>query len=276
MYLYLIGFLQHDAAAMEREAATMMGKPGVEDVVLFFEASSAAHAGQLAKAREFVRRATDSAQRADEKETAAYYQAAEALWEALLGHSALEKDQAAAAVQISNGRDVESLATVALAMADSSGQAARLADDLAKRFPVDTLVQFNYLPTVRAAEALRAGNAAKAIEALEPATPYELGIPNPAFTYCLYTVFLRGQAYLATKQGPAAAAEFQKILDHPGVVLTEPIGALAHLGLGRAYQLSGDTAKSRSAYQDFFALWNDADADIPILKQAKEEYAKLQ
>jgi eukaryotic-like serine/threonine-protein kinase len=124
--------------------------------------------------------------------------------------------------------------------------------------------------------ALRSNNTAKAIEALEAAAPYELGIPNPTFTFSLYPVYLRGTAYLAAHQGSAAVAEFQKILDHPGVAVNEPIGALAHLQLGRAYVLSGERGKSATAYQDFFALWKDADPDIPIYKQAKAEYAKLQ
>ena len=151
-------------------------------------------------------------------------------------------------------------------------QASRPAADLAKRFPEDTIVQFNYLPTIRAATALQGGSASKAIEAVAPVAPYELGTVGQA----LYPVYLRGGAYLAAHQGGAAAAEFQKILDHPGVVLNEPIGALAHLGLGRAYALSGDTAKAQAAYQDFLAFWKDADPDIPILKEAKTEYAKLQ
>ena len=133
---------------------------------------------------------------------------------------------------------------------------------------------FNYLPTIHAAVALLAGSATKAIEALAPAAPYELG--SPGFTLSLYPVYLRGEAYVAARQGSAAVAEFQKILDHPGVVANEPIGALAHLGLGRAYALQGDGSKARAAYQDFLALWKDADPDIPILKEAKAEYAKLQ
>ncbi len=161
------------------------------------------------------------------------------------------------------------------ALAGDSAQAARLADDLGKRFPEDTIVQFDYLPMIHAAVALRSGDAGKAVEALAAAAPYELGASNPVVTFALYPVYLRGEAYLAAKQGAAAGAEFQKILDHPGVVGNEPIGAMAHLGLGRAYALAGDSAKAKTAYQDFFALWKNADPDIPILKQAKAEYAKL-
>jgi hypothetical protein len=151
-----------------------------------------------------------------------------------------------------------------------------MAADLARRFPEDTIVQFNYLPSIHAAIALQEGSASRAIEALVPATPYELGSCGWPFTFVLYPIYLRGEAYVAAQQGSAAAAEFQKILDHPSVVVNEPIGSLAHLGMARASALSGESAKSRAAYQDFLTLWKDADPDIPILKQAKSEYAKLQ
>jgi len=274
--LYTIDFLQHDAAAMEREAAGLMGKPGVEDVILYGESDTAAYAGQYAKARELTRRASDSAQRADEKETAAGYQAEGAVREALVGNMGLAKQQAQAALALSTGRDVESVSAIALGFAGDSAQATRLAEDLSKRFPEDTIVQLEYLPMIHAATALQAGSATKAIEALAPAAPYELGVTAQTLNFALYPVYLRGEAYLAGHQGGAAAAEFQKILEHPGVVLNEPIGTLAHLGLARAYVLSGDTTKAKTAYQDFFAFWKDADADIPILKEAKAEYAKLQ
>ncbi len=272
LQLYFINFLQHDAAGMEREAAALMGKPGFEDVILDTESDTAAYAGQFSKARELTRRASESAQRADEKETAANYEAEAAWREALVGNMSLAKQQAQAALALSNGKDVEAIAAFALGLAGDAAQATRLAADLAKRFPEDTIVQSNYLPTIRAVAALQGGSASKAIEALLPAAPYELGLGGQA----LYPVYLRGEAYLAARQGSAAVAEFQKILDHSGVVANEPIGALAHLGLGRAYALQGDGAKARAAYQDFLALWKDADPDVPLLKQAKSEYAKLQ
>jgi eukaryotic-like serine/threonine-protein kinase len=157
-------------------------------------------------------------------------------------------------------------------------RAQSAADDLAKHFPDDTVVQFNYLPTLRACLALNHHDAAKAIEALQAAAPYELGDPTEAFTFLsLYPVYVRGQAYLAAHQETGAAAEFQKVLDHRGVVFSEPIGAVSHLGLARAQALKGgNSVKARSAYQDFFTLWKEADPDIPILKDAKAEYAKLQ
>jgi len=273
--LYGINFLQHDAAGMEREAAWMMGKPGFEDSMLGSESDTAAYGGQFSKARELTRRASDSAQRADEKETAAGYEAEAAVREALVGNMSQAKQQAQAALALSTGRDVEAVSAIALGLAGDSAQATRLAADLAKRFPEDTIVRFDYLPMIQAAVALQSGSATKATEALAPATPYELGTPAQTLSFALYSVYLRGEAYAAAHQGSAAVAEFQKILDHPGVVLNEPIGALAHLGLARAYALSSDTAKAKSAYQDFFALWKDADPDIPILKEAKAEYAKL-
>jgi predicted Zn-dependent protease len=168
-------------------------------------------------------------------------------------------------------------AALALALAGDMSRANVLADDLDKRFPEDTLVQFNYLPTTRAQLALIRKDYSSAIDTLQTAASYELGVQaNIGFTGALYPVYVRGQAGLAAHQGNEAAAEFQKILDHRGIVLNEPIGALAHLQLGRAYAMQGDTTKARAAYQDFLTLWKDADPDIPILKQAKAEYAKLQ
>jgi hypothetical protein len=260
---------------MKREAAWLTGKPGFEDALFYTESDTAAYGGQFAEARELTRRASDSGQRADQKETAAGYEAEAAMRDALVGDMSQAKQQAQAALALSNGRDVEAISAIALGLAGNAPQAARLADDLAKHFPEDTIVQFNYLSTIRAAIALQAGSGAKAVQALAPAAPYELGSPAQTLNVALYAVYLRGEALVAEHQGGAAAAEFQKISDHPGVVGNEPIGALAHLGLGRAYALSGDSAKSRAAYQDFLALWKDADPDLPLLKEAKAEYAKL-
>jgi eukaryotic-like serine/threonine-protein kinase len=271
--LYQIAFLQKDAAAMEREAAAMRGKPGWEDLMYYIESDTAAYAGQFAKARQLTRRAGDSANQVDKKEAAANYEAAAAMREAVVGNAASAKQRAQAAVDVPKARDTDALAAIALALAGDAALAGRLADDLAKRFPEDTLVQFNYLPTIRAATALSGGNPGRAIVALQVAAPYELGSPSGSL---LCPVYVRGEAYLAAHQGPAAAAEFQKIIDHPGVVGNNIIGALAHLGIGRAYALSRDTAKARAAYQDFLTLWQDADPDIPILKEARVEYAKLQ
>jgi serine/threonine protein kinase/Tfp pilus assembly protein PilF len=269
IFLYLVDFFQHDAAGIEREAATFMGGPGSEDVMLLMESQTAGYAGQFAKKRELVRRAVDSATRADKKETAAVYQSAAATNEAMVGNTALAKQQVQAALALSNGRDVEGNAAIALGLAGGSAQATRLAEDLAKRFPEDTIVKSEYLPMIHGVVALQSSNAAKAVEALAAAAPYELG-------QALWPAYVRGEAYLKLGQGSTAAAEFQKILDHPGAVGNDPVGALAHLALGRAYARSGDMARARSAYQDFLTLWKDADPDIPILKEAKMEYAKMQ
>jgi ATP/maltotriose-dependent transcriptional regulator MalT len=168
------------------------------------------------------------------------------------------------------------IAGIALALAGDTAGATRIADALEKRFPEDTVMHYNSLPVMRASIALRSGDSAKAIAALTVSTPHELGQAAQQATFVLYPVYVRGLAYLAAKQGVAAAGEFHNVVDHWGLVQNEPIGALAHLGLGRAYVLSGDTSKAHAAYQEFFALWKDADPDIPILKQAKAEYAKLQ
>ena len=243
--------------------------------MLNYESDTALYGGQISKASALTRRAIESAREVDEKEAAALYQAQGAVREALVGNPDLAKQQARAALALANGRDTEGLSGIALGMAGESTQATRLADDLGKRFPKDTTVQFNYLPTIRAAASLRSGNASKAIEILAAAAPYEMGINFVTLNFVLYPAYLRGEAYLTAKQGAAAAVEFQKILDHPGIVLGEPIGALARLQLGRAWALSGDKVKAKTAYQQFLTLWKDADPDIPVFKQAKAEYSKL-
>ncbi len=270
--LYLLAFLQNDAAGMAQQVAWAAGKPGVEDVLLGNEADTAAYSGRLGEAREFSDRAVASAERAEEKEVEASYEAEAAVREALFGDPAEARHRAAAALAFSNGRDVQHGAALALAVAGDSARAQALADDLGERFPEGTVVQFDHLPTLRAQLALNRGAASKAIEAVQVASPSELG----ALSYfVMYPVYVRGEAYLTANQGKNAAAEFQKILDHRGIVLNEPIGALAHLQMGRAYAIQGDTAKAKEAYQDFLTLWKDADPDIPILIAAKSEYANL-
>jgi eukaryotic-like serine/threonine-protein kinase len=274
--LYLLAFLQNDAAGMAQQVAWSAGKPGVENMLLANEADTAAYSGRLGKAREFSRRAVASAERAEEKETAAGYEADAALREVLAGNAHETRQRAAAALGLSTGRDVQYGAALALAFAGDTTKAQALADDLANRFPEDTLAQFNYLPTIRAELVLSRHDSSKALETLQAAAAYELGTPGFFRFLSLYPVFVRGEAYLAGHQGNEAAAEFRKILDHRGIVLNEPIGALAHLQIGRAYAMQGDTAKARAAYQDFLTLWKDADPDIPILIAAKSEYALLQ
>jgi serine/threonine protein kinase len=276
LVLYVVDFVSRDAAGMEQEAPRAMGKPGIEDQILFLQSETATYGGEFTKARELTRRAADSALRAQEKETAAEYQAHNSVREALAGNKALAKQEAQSAIAESDGRHSEAFSAIALGVVGDSAQAERLAGDLAKRFPQDTIVQFDYLPMIRAAVALQSGKAAEALVALAASVPYEMGQTNSAFTFALYPAYLRGEAYLAVRQGAAAASEFQKILDHPGVVGNQPIGALARLGLGRAYALSADTTRAKIAYQDFLSLWKHADPDSPILKDAKVEYAKLQ
>ena len=276
--LYQLAFLNNDAAGMEQQVAWAMGKPGKENLMLYEQAATAAYAEKLASAREFSRQAATSAGGAGEKEMQAGCEAAAALWEALYGNNAEARKHAASTLAISNGRDAQYVAALALALAGDAGRAQALADDLDKRFPEDTVVRFNYLPAIRAQLALAApGGAAKAVESLSVATPYELGVPGSStFWTNLYPVYVRGEALLAERKGAEAAAEFQKIMDWPGVVVNEPIGPLARLGLARARALSGDVAKARTSYDDFFKLWKDADAQIPVLIQAKAEYSKLQ
>jgi eukaryotic-like serine/threonine-protein kinase len=275
LVLYNVDFLVHDTVGMEHEAAAATDKPGIEDQILFLESETAAYGGEFSKARELTRRASDSALRAREKETVGEYQAHHALEEALASNMVLAKQEAQSALMQADGKQVKALSAVALGLAGDSAQAARLAGDLSKNFAADTIVQFDYLPMIHAAVAIKSGDYSHAVEALTASQPYELGQTNSAFTFALYPVYLRGEAYLSAKQGIAAATEFQKILDHVGVVGNQPVGSLAHLGLARAYALSGDTAKAKTRYEDFFALWKNADPEAPLLKQAKAEYATL-
>jgi tetratricopeptide (TPR) repeat protein len=271
-YLYWVDFVQHDTTGMQREISSEMGKPGSEDLALYMEANTAAYAGQLTRAGDLTQRAAEFAKHSGQKDTAAGYEAIHAVHEAVFGETSAAKQQAESALTLSHSKEVEAMSGLALAIAGDSAESARLAADLSKRYPENTLVRFNDIPTIRAALDLQHGSADKAIAALAPAAPYELGRGD--FIW-LYPVYLRGEAYLAAHQATAAAAEFQTILSHPGVVLNEPIGALAYLGLGRAYALAGDTAKAKTAYQDFLAIWKDADPQLPLLTQAKLEYAKL-
>jgi len=275
LVLYNVDFLQHDAAGMERQVGDATGKPGVEDQILFLESETAAYNGEFSKSRELTRRAADAAERTNEKETAAEYLGHSAVREALVGNMDAAKQDAKAAMMRSNSRQGNAFSAIALALAGDSAQAARLSDDLRKKFPADTIVQSDYLPMIRAAAALRSGDASRAVEALATSEPYELGQTNTSFTFALYPVYLRGEAYLTAKQGAAAQGEFQKILDHYGAVGNQPIGALAHLGLARSYTLQANIPKARATYSNFLSLWKNADPDIPLLKEAKAEFAKL-
>jgi eukaryotic-like serine/threonine-protein kinase len=275
--LYGIAFLQQDVAEMERQLAWAAGKPGAEDVLLSFASDTETYYGHLSKARALSLRAIDSAWRSDEKETAAGWQINAALREAELGNRIQARRAISSALRMASTRDVQTLAALALARVGALAQAQEIAQDLTKRFPRDTLMNGYWLPTINAAIEINRGNPGKAIEVLGITAPYELGEPSPLFQLggSLYPAYLRGQADLMLHRGDEAAKEFAKILDHRGITFNYPLGALTRLGLARAYALQGQTDKSRSAYQDFFTLWRDADPDIPILKQAKAEYPRL-
>jgi len=274
--LYTIAFAQNDNESMAREVAWAAGKHGVEDILLACAADTAAYSGRLRIARDLSHRAMISAQQADKTELSAAYQAASALRESLFGNGAEVRREAAPALAVSGNEDILFMTALARAKAGDARGAQVIANEMAKRFPEDSIVQFIYLPTLRAQIAIKRNNPASAIEILQNAAPYELGVEGGCgFELALYPVYVRGEAYLASRQGREAATEFQKILDHRGVVLMAPIGALAHLGMGRAYALQGETVKARAAYQDFFTLWKDADPDVPALIAAKAEYTKL-
>jgi eukaryotic-like serine/threonine-protein kinase len=280
---YQVAFLEGDAAEMERQVAWSAGRIGTEDSFLSLQSNTLAYSGRLVKASQFSRRAVESANRAGEKETAAEDQLNAALGEAEFGNAAQARSQTASALALSSTRDIRILAALALARAGVSDQAQKMADVLEKQNPLDTLIIGYWLPTIRAAIELNRKNPSKAIELLRTAAPYDPGTSLP--TGFLYPVYVRGQARLLLRDGSAAAAEFQKFLDHRGVVVNCPLGALARLGLARAYALQAQSArgtdaesartKARVAYKDFLTLWKDADPDIPILKEAKAEYAKL-
>jgi eukaryotic-like serine/threonine-protein kinase len=276
LYDYELGFLHHDPRKMAQVVQAAAGKRGEEGTLLYLAARTAAYSGQLVKARELSRQAVAFAAREQEKEREANFESSAALWEALFGNAEQARRHATTALALSNSRDAESLAALALAFAGDSPRAETLAADLGKRFPEDTVVQLNFFPSIEAQLALNGKDSANALQVLQSSLSYELGIAGSAsFATNLCPVYVRGQAYLAAGQGLQAVAEFQKILDSRGIVFNEPIGTLAHLQIGRAYAMESDTAKAKAAYQDFLTLWKDADPDIPILKQAKAEYAKL-
>src|ERR1019366_4708805 len=273
--MYYLAFLRGDAAQMEQQVAWAAGKPGDEDALLSMQSDTEAYYGRLNKAQDFSRRAVDSAVRADAKETAALWQVNAALREAELGNTASARQGVTAALALAPGRDVKLFAALTLARIGDAFRAKALAEELEKSYPTNTLLELYWLPTINAAIELSKGNSSQAVVLLEAAAPYELGIPPSLQVGTLYPVYLRGQAYLLAHDGTAAAAEFQKLLNHRGVVVNFVTGTLAHLQIGRAYAMAGDTAKAKAAYKDFLTLWKDADPDIPIYKQAKAEYARL-
>jgi DNA-binding winged helix-turn-helix (wHTH) protein len=274
MLEYDIAFLKGDRAAMEQVVNRARERSGGDTWISNKEAFALAYAGQLQKARISTQRAVNQASLEQQPERAGLWEAGASLREAFFGDAPEARQRAMASLDHSNNREVQFGAALALALSGDAGRAQALADDLEKRFPEDTVVRFGYLPAIRARIALNQGNPAKAIELLQAAAPYELGASRLLFG-ALYPIYVRGEALLAAHQGAEAAIEFQKILDHRGVVGSDPIGALARLQLGRAFVLAGDRAKAKAAYDDFFTLWKEADPDIPILKRAHAEYLAL-
>ncbi len=273
--LYLLAFVQNDVALMAEQSAWANGKEGFEHMIRSAEADAAAYSGHLSMARELSDKAVALAKRDHQPDAAGSWQAEAALREALFGNSQRAREEAKLTESDSDAKEIQAAAALSEAYIRDASGAQLLADRLEKRFPEDTLVKSVYLPIVRAKVELDRHNPDPAIKLLELISPYELG--SPAYIWLNpYAMFIRGEAYLAAHQAPAALQEFQKIIAHREVVQNLPIGTLAHLELGRAYALDGDNDKSRAAYKDFLRLWKDADPDIPILQQAKIEYSKLQ
>jgi tetratricopeptide (TPR) repeat protein len=273
---YETAFLRDDRETMQQQLAWAAGRAGEEDWLLSAQSDTEAYFGRLGKAREFSQRAIDSANRANAKETAALWYVHAAVREAEFGNETSARQNAMAGLALVVGKDVRNVAALALARAGDAAQAGRLAETLNKDFPRNTIVQGYWLPAIHAAIEIDRKNGTEAVKILQTAAPYELAQSQPFQMGMMYPVYLRGQAYLLARQGKAAAAEFQKMIDHRGLVLNFPLGALARLGLGRAYALEGDKVRARKTYGEFLDLWKGADPDIPILTQAKAEYAKLQ
>ena len=274
--LYLLAFRRGDTKGMEQQLAWVAGRAGDEDAMLSGQADTDAYHGRLMQARDYSRRAVESAVLGGSKETAALWRVTAGLREAEFGNMAAARESANAALSLQSGDDVKLLAALTLARAGDIAKAKRLVEQIERKrtASTDTMLRLYGLPTIRGAIEISKNNPSQGIVDLEAAAPYELG-GTLSFAY-LYPVWVRGHAYMAAHNGIAAAAEFQKMIDHPGIVLNQPIGSLAHLELGRAYVLSGDNVKARTAYENFLALWKDADPDIPILIAAKLEYARLQ
>jgi tetratricopeptide (TPR) repeat protein len=278
MLAYDIDFLNGDRAGMEDQAARARARPGGENWISAREGFVAAYSGHLHNARMITHRAVAQAQQAGQPERAALWAAGAAVREALVGNREAATEWAHSALELSDDREVAYGCALAMALVGDTTHAQALADHLEHRFPENTAVRFNYLPTLRAVLALNRAQPQHALELLQTAAPHELGIPPSAVSGlfgALYPIYVRGQAYLALNKPSEAAAEFQKILDHRGIVTDDPIGALAHIQIARAYTQAKDRARAKAAYQEFLVLWENADADNPILQRAKADYAKL-
>lgn len=275
---YLVAFLKNDQAGMEKAVALAAKTPGAEDLVANQESFGAGYSGHLQQARRRSGFAVQLAEQDGQRERAALFQSGAAVREGFFGDAAAARQSGKRALALSRGKEVEYGAAFAEALAGDTGAAQTMADDLERRFPDDTSAKYYYVPALRALAALNRRNPEKALEWLQISIPYELGEPQSCFYGffgVMYPVYVRGEAYLALHQGAQAAAEFQKIIDHRGIVISDPAGAMSHLQLGRAYLMAGDQAKAKAAYSDFLNLWKDADSSIPVLQQARLEYAHL-
>jgi DNA-binding winged helix-turn-helix (wHTH) protein/tetratricopeptide (TPR) repeat protein len=273
-----IAYLKGDAAGMRSEVESAKAHPEINDWMLDREAFAEASQGRLKNAINLSRQAGALALQRGEREPAAIFETRAALWDAFFGNTIEAKRTAVAALALASNREVNYGAAVALALSGQSAQAEKLANDMAKRYPEDTSVRFSYLPVIGAVVAAQRGEPLKAIDALQASVPYEMGSPRSsqtAYFGSLYPVFFRGKALLSEHKGAEAANEFQKILSHRGIMIGDPVFVLARLGLARAFAVSGETAKARAQYEEFFALWKNADPDCPILKRAEEEYRNL-
>jgi eukaryotic-like serine/threonine-protein kinase len=276
---YDLAFLKDDREGMQQAVKVAQGKPDSMDWMADRQAFSFAYAGRLQKARVLSRQAIELAQQQGDRERAAQFAIRAALWEAFFGNAREAKQGVATALALAGNREVQYGAAIATGLAGDSAQAQALADHLWIEFPEDTSIRFSYLPVIHAIVALRRNDPAGAIHALEPAIPYELGTPRGSVTCffgALYPILFRGEAYLAARKGPEAAREYQKLLDHRGTMIGDPVAVLAHLGLARSYALSGDVSNARNQYKEFLSLWKDADPDLPVLHQARTELARLQ
>ncbi|MFL6353954.1 MAG: winged helix-turn-helix domain-containing protein [Bryobacteraceae bacterium] len=279
MLAYDIAFLKDERSGMERETSRARARPGGENWMSTREAFVAAYSGHLRDSRIISHRAVLQAQQAGQPERASLWEAGAAVREAWFGNKQAAGEWALSALKLSHTREVEYGAALAFAVSGDSLQAQALADKMEKRFPEDSSVRFSYVPTIQAVLAVNRAEPERAIELLQVAAPHELCIPISGISGlfgALYPIYVRGEAYLAEHRGAEAAAEFQRVLDNRGVTVSDPVGVLAHLQLGRAYAISGDVRKAKSAYQDFLMLWKDADRNIPVLVQAQAEYANLQ
>ena len=276
--MYAVGFLEGDAKLMAQQAAWFDGRPDLEHEILGMESDTEGYTGHIHAAREGTDRAVQSAVRADNKEAAAAWQLSAAWREAVVGNMDEARRQATAGLVLAQGsRDNDGLGALVLARVGDKTRPLTISQDLSKRFPLHTLVQSFWAPMIAAQFALTSKDPATATDKLRAVvSPLDLSIPPNTYYSCLYPIYLRGEADLTAGQGAAAAEEFQKVISHRGIVWNCVTGAVAHLELGRAYAMAGDKAKAKGEYQNFLTLWKDADTDVPVLQQAKAEFAKLQ